>query len=317
MRYRYTWLLALPAAALGLVALFGTTTQPTAAQQPTPAAAQQPKGGNAADQDAIAKRAEGFVAAFHGGDAKAVAAFWAADGDYTGLTGRKLTGREAIEKSFAAFFAENKGAKLRIESDSLKFLTPEVAVEDGTTAVISPEGGPPSRAKYTIVHVKKDGQWHLGSVRESAYTAPSNYEHLNGLEGLIGSWAEEGGAGETARITFSWAENQNFVTATFATTFKNISAGGGTQWIGWDPAAKTVRSWSFHSNGGFGEGTWARDGKAWTIKTAAVLPDGKKATATDVVTLVDADTITFQARDRMLDGKPMPDVKEVKLKRVK
>ena len=53
------------------------------------------------------------------------------------------------------------------------------------------------------------------------------------------------------------------------------------------------------------------------IKTTTVLRDGKKLTATDVVTRVDADTLTWQAKDRTLDGKALPDVKEVKMKRVK
>ncbi|MDB5312687.1 MAG: SnoaL-like domain protein [Gemmataceae bacterium] len=282
-----------------------------------PVSAEPPKGGNPEDEAALLKRAEAFVEAFHKGDAEAVAAFWTTDGDYTDVTGKRLAGRGAIQKSFGAFFAENKGAKLRIEIDSLRFITPEVAIEDGVTTVLAPESGPPSRAKYTIVHVKKDGQWHLGSVREAAYVPPSNYEHLRGLEGLIGSWADEAGGPETARVSFAWSETQNFITSTFATTHKNVTVGGGTQWIGWDPAAKTIRSWAFHANGGFGEATWTRDGKTWTIKTAAVLPDGKKATATDVITVIDADTISFQAKDRTRDGKAIPDVKEIRLKRVK
>ena len=282
-----------------------------------PVSAQPAKGGNPDGEAALLKRAEAFVEAFHKGDAKAVAAFWTADGDYTGMSGKRLAGREAIEKSFDAFFGENKGAKLRIEVDSLRFVTPEVAIEDGVTAVLTPDGGPPSRAKYTIVHVKKDGEWHIGSVRESVYTAPSNYEHLKGLEGMVGSWAADGNGGEIARISFDWSENQNFITSTFATTFKNVAIGGTTQWIAWDAAAKTVRSWSFHANGGFGEGTWTKSGKSWTIKTSATLPDGKKATATDVLTVVDADTVTFSATDRMVDGKALPDIKEIKLKRVK
>src|SRR5437763_17088492 len=85
------------------------------------------------DQEAIAKSAEAFVEAFHKGDAKALAAFWTADGDYTDQRGRHLKGQEAIEKAFKAFFTENKGLKLRINSDSLRFATPEVAIEDGTT----------------------------------------------------------------------------------------------------------------------------------------------------------------------------------------
>jgi uncharacterized protein (TIGR02246 family) len=283
-----------------------------------PAWTQTPKGDNAEAESALMKRAEAFVEAFHKGDAKAVAAFWTTDGDYTDVHGKRLSGRETIQKTFAAFFTENKGAKLRIEIESLRFITPEVAIEDGVTAVLAPDGSPPSRAKYTIVHVKKDGQWQIGSVRESAYTPPSNYEHLNGLEALLGSWAAEGtDGGEVARISFAWSENQNFITSTFATTFKNVIVGAGTQWIGWDPAAKTVRSWSFHNNGGFGDGTWKQDGKTWTIKTAAVLPDGKKATATEVINFVDVDTVSFQVKDRIVDGKALPDIKEFKVKRVK
>ena len=283
-----------------------------------PAGAQPPKNGNAADEAALTKRAEAFVEAFQKADAKAVAGFWTADGDYTNVSGKRISGQAAIEKAFTAFFAENKGAKLRIDIDSLRFITPEVAIEDGVTSVLLPGGGPPSRAKYTIVHVKKDGEWRLGSVRDSVYTPPSNYEHLKGLEGLIGSWTAEGAeGGEVARIAFEWTENQNFITSTFATTFKDISIGGATQWIGWDASAKTVRSWSFHDNGGFGGGTWTANGKSWTIKTEATLPDGKKATATDIISFSDADTITFAAKDRMLDGKPLPDIKEVKFKRAK
>src|SRR5215218_9143255 len=142
------------------------------------AKAQPPKNGYAADDAAIQKNAEAFVEAFNKGDVKAVAAFWTGDGDYTDQLGKRLTGREAIEKSFTEFFAENSGAKLRIEIDSIKFITAEVAIEDGMTAVITPDGAPPSRAKYTIVHVKKDGKWSIGSVRESAYVPPSNSEQL-------------------------------------------------------------------------------------------------------------------------------------------
>ncbi len=280
-------------------------------------AAQPPKGGNPADETALLKNAESFLAAFHKGDAKAVAALWTTDGDYTDTLGKRHAGREAIEKEFTAFFAENNGAKLRIDIDSIKFITPEVAIEDGVTAVSTADGGPPSRAKYTIVHVKKDGKWSIGSVRETVYTPPSNYEHLKPLEGLVGSWAEDGAKGETVRISFDWAMSQNFLFSTYELSFKNISVGGATQFIGWDGSTKSIRSWSFHAHGGFGEGTWTQAGKTWTIKTAATFPDGKKATATDVITFADADTVTFSAKDRMLDGKPLPDIKEVKLKRVK
>ena len=41
-----------------------------------------------------------------------------------------------------------------------------------------PDGAPPSRARYTIVHVQRDGEWYLSSVRDAPYAPPNNHEHL-------------------------------------------------------------------------------------------------------------------------------------------
>ncbi|HEV8059676.1 MAG TPA: SgcJ/EcaC family oxidoreductase [Gemmataceae bacterium] len=271
----------------------------------------------AKDEAAILKNAEAFVEAFQKGDAKAVAAFWTTDGDYTDQTGRVLKGQPAIEKAFTDLFAANKGLKVRIEVAGLRFLTPEVALEDGTTSVISPDGAPPTRARYSNVHVKKDGKWLLSSVRDAAFSAPTNFEHLSGLEWTVGSWATETDQGEVERLSFAWSENQNFLVSTFATTFKDISVASATQWIGWDPAAKNIRSWIFDADGGFGEGAWSKDGKKWIIKTHSILRDGKKATATYTIAPVDGDTLTLQGTERTVDGNALPDTKEFKLKRVK
>src|SRR5262245_44332917 len=106
------------------------------------------------DEAAIATTAEAFVEAFDKGDAKAVAAFWTPSGDYIDQTGQLFKGREAIEEAFSQFFAENKGLKLGIESESLRFPTPDTAIEDGVSSVLAPDGMP-SRARYTNVFVKK------------------------------------------------------------------------------------------------------------------------------------------------------------------
>src|SRR5205823_5705382 len=152
-------------------------------------------------------------------------------GDYTDVTGRHLKGRKAIEKAFRDLFAEHKGLKVRIHSESLKFVTPDVALEDGTSAVIPPDGAPPSRARYTIVHVKKDGRWLLSSVRDSPFTPPGNYQHLRALEWAIGDWTGKGDRGDVELLSVAWGQNQNFLHATFTTTVKGISVGSATQWI--------------------------------------------------------------------------------------
>ncbi|HEY7313980.1 MAG TPA: SgcJ/EcaC family oxidoreductase [Gemmataceae bacterium] len=281
-----------------------------------PGVGQQSKG-DATDKEAIAQNAEAFIEAFQKGDAKALAAFWTPDGDYTGEQGRHLKGREAIEKAFQRFFAENKGMTAHIESHSLRFVTPEVAIEDGTSYVLHPDGLPPSRTRYTIVHVKKDGKWLLSSVRDAPFTPPSNHQHLQGLEWAIGEWSAENDKGEGEHLSLSWTENQNFIVGTFTASVKGVSVGHATHWVGWDPLAKRIRSWIFDATGGFGDGTWTKDENKWVIKTSSVQQDGKKAAATYHLGRVDANTITLQATDRTVDGKPVPDRKEFKLKRVK
>jgi uncharacterized protein (TIGR02246 family) len=273
--------------------------------------------GSAQDKASIAKNAEAFVAAFHKADAKALAAFWTPDGDYTTVTGRRMSGREEIEKVYRLFFADHKNLKVRIDSESLRFIAPDVAIEEGISEVFSSDGGPPSRARFKNIHVKKQDQWFLSSVQDSPHTPPTNAEHLRSLQWMIGEWASEPDKGKVERVAWAWTGNQNFVVGSFSTTFKSASMSGAKQWIGWDPTAQRIRSWIFDDSGAFGEGTWSRDREKWSIKTTSVLQDGKKATASFIIAPIDADTITLQVKDRSIGGRSMPDIPELKLKRVK
>ncbi|HUO09408.1 MAG TPA: SgcJ/EcaC family oxidoreductase [Phycisphaerae bacterium] len=272
------------------------------------------------ERAAIAKTAQGFVDAFQKGDANACASFWAPDGDYIDLDGRVLSGRQAIAEDFANFFAENKaqgGLGLRIEVASIRFPTPDTAIEDGVTSVFRSDGSLPNRAHYTNMLVKKDGQWLLASVRESPYLPPDNYQKLQPLEWAIGEWIEDTNGPHVGRIRFDWSPDRNFMIATRAVGVKDILLDNGSQRIGWDPAAKMLRSWHFESDGGFGEGSWTKDGKNWVIRTSSVLRSGSLMTSTTIVTRVDPDTITWQMKDQQLDGKAIPDSAVVKMKRVK
>ena len=109
---------------------------------------------------------ESYVAAFNQGDAKALAAMWSPEAVYTNpLSGEQVVGREAIEKQFAAIFAEAKGGKLEAKTDSIQFISPSVAVEHGTAKVIRPDQAP-ENSEYTAVYVKRDDQWLLDRVTE-------------------------------------------------------------------------------------------------------------------------------------------------------
>lgn len=270
------------------------------------------------ERPAITKSAEGFVEAFRKGDAAAVSAFWTPDGDYVDQSGRALKGRAAIAEEFRQFFAANPGVTLRIEVGSVRFPTADTAVEDGVTSVMFPDGSPPSRARYTNLHVKQGGQWLLASVREAPYVPPSHLEHLRQLDWAIGEWIDaDAKGGHVGHVTFEWTPDDNFIVSTRTVEVNGVFLPNGTQRIGWDPAAKRVRSWSFESDGGFGESAWTKSETGWVIKSSAVLQSGSLVTATNIVTQVDANTITWQAKEQLLDGKAMPDTPVTTMKRIR
>jgi len=272
--------------------------------------------GDAERQHAIQKMAEAFVAAFEKGDAKAVAAFWTSGGDYIDLSGHVYNGRQEIEDVFAESFATSPGMRVRIDVAALRFLTPQSAVEDGTTTLLAKDGSVVSRAHYTNVLVERDGAWHLASVRESPFVPPSMYQHLRSLEWAIGTWEHDTDKGQVGGITFEWTPDNNFINSTRFIRVNGEDMHNGSQTIGWDAAAKQIRSWSFEGDGGHGESVWTNSGNTWTIKTTTVLASGSTLTSTNVVTRVDADNITVQTTDQKIDGNPLPDGPVIKMKRI-
>jgi uncharacterized protein (TIGR02246 family) len=266
------------------------------------------------DQAAKERRAE-FIKAYDAGDAKAVADFWTEDATYVDADGRAYKGRADIQKLYEKVFAASKGAKLAIHPTASKMLSPDVLLNEGVTEVTPADGGPPTAASFSAVLVKKDGQWYLQSVHDSEAAAPSNSDHLDDLAWLIGEWKGESDKGESGSADFTWAQNENFIVSDFATTVNGAPVSGGTQWIGWDAAEKRVRSWSFYSGGGFGQAAWTKDGNRWLVKTTAQTREGKKVSATNVVTKTDDDHMTWQMTELVVDGKLLPDPAPVKMKR--
>lgn len=296
-----------PVAVLAFIPIHGISEAPRS-EAPKPGKKAAPGKG---------KRAQEFLAAFNRGDASAVAGFWAPQGEYIDQVGHKVKGRAALEKLYEKFFAGHKGAKLSLTVTSARLLTPDVALEEGTTEVAPADGGPPTVAAFSAVLRKIDGQWYFESVRDAVAHPPSNSDHFAGLEWLIGDWRGEETKGESSTASYSWAENQNFIVCTFTTTLKGIPVIGGTQWIAWDGIDKKVRSWSFYSGGGFGEAVWTRDGNKWVIQTKARTADGKKVSVTNTITRVDDDNAIWQVTGLTVDGKMLPDPAPLKLKRVK
>jgi uncharacterized protein (TIGR02246 family) len=278
---------------------------------PAASAAQQEP---APDEAAIRQAVQLYVEAYNRGDAAAVAALWSDDGEYVSPSGESFRGRKKIEAALKEFFKENRGSQLQVSPASVKFPTPGRATETGTAIVTRP-GQPREETQYSATYVKKGDQWKLASVREEeAPVVAASYEHLKELEWLIGDWVD---SDETATVetSYQWARDKSFITASFAVNVQGRLDLQGTQVIGWDPVKNTIRSWVFDSKGGFGEGVWTKQGSRWQVKASSVLSSGKKASAINIFTYVDANTMTFQSIGREVDGEPLPNIDEVKIVR--
>lgn len=270
----------------------------------------------AADEAAIRANAQKYVESYNRRDSKTMASMWSPDAVYQDpSTGEGIVGRDAIAKQLDYVFAGAEDAKLAVTIDSVEFLSPNVAIEKGV-ADISYSQGEPEKFEYSAVHVKRDGQWLLDRVSETQVPAPppSHYEQLKELEWMVGSWIDDN-EGVLIQTDCQWTRNKNFLTRSFAVVAGDRVDMSGMQIIGWDPAAKQIRSWVFDSDGTFGEGTWSRKDDTWSIKQTGTLPDGKKTSALNVITKVDDNSHTWQSINRFTDGQMQPNVEEVLIER--
>lgn len=274
-----------------------------------PAAAESTQQQNP-DEVRIRNAVQSYIEAFNRGDAGAVANHWSDDGRYVSPTGETFEGRKKIEEAFRGLFGQHKGLQVQVTPESIRFESPTRAVETGI-AIVTRSGQAPEQTRYVARHVKKGAEWKIASVKEEEVprSAPS-YEHLKDLEWLIGEWidADENGRVET---TFQWARDKSFITASFTVYVDGRMSLQGTQVIGWDPVKKTIRSWVFDSDGGFGEGTWTRQGNQWRVRASSVLPSGEKASALSIYTYVNDNRFTFQSVGREAAGEPLPNIEEV------
>jgi len=108
-----------------------------------------------------------------------------------------------------------------------------------------------------------------------------------------------------------WTKNKNFLTRAFKISIDGQDDFSGMQIIGWDPAAKAIRSWTFDSNGTFAEATWEHRGKNWFIRNRGVLPDGRAASMVNAMKPVNEDSFTWQTIDRTAGGELLPNIGEI------
>jgi uncharacterized protein (TIGR02246 family) len=254
---------------------------------------------------------------FQRGDARGLAACWTPKGEFVGPTGERVEGRDNIEKAFREFLAARNGARLQLRVSAVRLVSDDVALVEATAEVTLLPAAAADAPRSALVLVKRDGRWWIDSARESSSRTPSPVQHLKDLEWLVGDWADQPAADSPALLHSScdWTVNRAFLIRKFRVERQNAFLHAGTEVIGWDPRSQRIRSWVFDSSGGVGENVWVQDGKRWLVKYSGTLADGSQASATHVLTLVDANTMTLRSVDRTIGGSPQPDIPAVTIKR--
>jgi uncharacterized protein (TIGR02246 family) len=257
------------------------------------------------DEQQIRQGVVAFVEQYNAHKADALAALFAPDARMVFGDGSEVNGLEEIKQSFEEAFSASPKSAISVVVDTIRFLTPDVAVEEGSTSTFPDGETLTSEGRYTVVHLKKNGRWLMQSVRVVEEQSLSAYGELQPLEWLIGEWIDEG-RDEDVHATFRWDENRSFLLEDFQVVRRGEVILKGTQRIGWDPQAKQIRSWTFDSAGGFAESTWTLAGDDWICKLKAVRPDGASASATRRLTRSAQDRVIWTSTDRILGDEELP-----------
>lgn len=266
------------------------------------------------DPQPITEAVRAYETAFNAGNAKAIADMWTEQAVYTNrLANEVVQGRKGILEQFQSILGADPRPKMELSSDSIRYLSPSVAVEHGT-AKITTGNEELEIYGYTAIYMKQGNQWLLDRVTDEEGEALPYYSKLKEIEWLVGTW-EGASENATVSLTCQWTTNKSYLTRSFSIVANGESMVG-TQIIGWDPIAKTIRSWTFDQQWAFAEGVWTKANDHWVIANKGYQSDGSKVSMVNVLKSIDADTFTWKTTDRMAGGEILPALLEITLSRV-
>lgn len=267
------------------------------------------------DAATIRKSAEAFVSAYNAHDAKAVAELFAPKAEFTDEDGNLVQGREAIQQNFSEMFADNPDCRIELEIESIRLLTPNFAIEEGTVQGQVTPGSFQNLSTYVAVHIKADGKWSIASINDYEVEPElSAGDRLQELAWMVGEWIEEGPE-SVVKSVCRWDESGSYLLHDFSIQIEGSPQSSGSMRIGWDPLSQQFKSWTFDADSGYSEGLWTRTGDEWSVCSRGVNGSGQLTTATNVFHFIDENTLTWRSYDRTVSGEPVDDVFEYVVKR--
>lgn len=138
---------------------------------------------------------------------------------------------------------------------------------------------------------------------------------LDSLRWMIGEWADENAGSKITCKCTSYGE-RGFLKREYRLQIDGQTSMEVVQMIGFDPILETITSWTFDTEGGYGRDIWTQDGDRWIIKTSFQLATGETASATNVITKVDENTVRWKSVNRQIGDAIQPSIPDVTIVRV-
>ena len=162
---------------------------------------------------AIADLLASFVAAYNAKDARALGDLFTPDAEIQDEDGDVTRGRDAIVGRFSGIFKENGGDRLEVDTDSLRFLGTDIAIEEGTASLSTGAETPPRTNRYSVIYARQGGRWLHALIRDEP-PEDDPHERLEELEWMLGEWVNESDDG-IVRTSCKWSDDGNFLLREF------------------------------------------------------------------------------------------------------
>lgn len=262
------------------------------------------------DDQAIRRSIMDYCDAYNDGKIDALLSHWAKDADYVNQDGQVYRGKDAIGALLKSANENLKGYKLNLKIDNLRLVKSDVAIEDGVATLAGPEGET-NVNRYTAVWIKEGDHWLINSARdlpaEDKPAPAANADYLQPLAWLVGDWKSDD-KGPVVSLSARWTLDKNYLVQDYTVTGEAADNFHVMQVVGFDPLSGQIKSWTFDSRGGYGEGLWQRDDNTWSSKSRGVLPDGRVGNAVNSLRFIDDAHLEWRSTGRNVEGQPMPDV---------
>ena len=131
--------------------------------------------------------------AFNAGQVDVLASLFLPTAELTDEHGTTHSGRAALSELFAGFLSEFPAAKMRIDLESVRVITPQLATGDLVRAITIPQGEARAISRSAMTFVLQDGAWLIAVGRDvPADAEQSPHQQLESMAWLIGDWVDEG-----------------------------------------------------------------------------------------------------------------------------